>query len=123
MLKDNLHDFLFGDTALEQQSDRLGDRPPVFAQQTLLQQPQMLVPALVSGVFELHPDSILANLDGKCLQIVTFIVKTAAALEVEASAVPVTGENAVSYGAAGERIAHVGTLVVCCIDPSIDVEQ
>src|SRR5207249_1445663 len=72
---------------------------------------------------EVNPDLILANVNGEGLQIVAFIIETSSALQIEAPAVPVAGENAVPDRPAGQGIAHVRALVVGRVDPAVDVEE
>src|SRR5438093_7835387 len=83
----------------------------------------MFVSPFVLGISELNPDLILANVNGEGLQIVAFIIETSSALQIEAPAVPIAGENAVPDRPAGQGIAHMGTLVVGGVDAPIDVEQ
>ena len=121
--KDHLHDLLFRDTPLEQQGNRLGYRPAIFAQQPLPQQAEMFVPPFVLGISELNPDFILTNVNGEGLQIIALIIETSAALQIEAPSVPVAGENAVPDRPTSQGIAHMRALVVGRVDPAIDVEQ
>src|SRR5436309_6733181 len=108
---------------LEQQRDRLGYGPPIFAQQPFPQQAKMCVSPFVLRISELNPDFILTNINGEGLQVGAFIIETSSALQIEAPAVPVAGENAVPDRPTGQRIAHMGTLVVGRVNSAIDVEQ
>src|SRR5688500_11629689 len=83
----------------------------------------MFVSPFVLGIAELNPDFILADVNGEGLQIVTFVIETSAALEIEAAAVPVAGKNAVADRAAGQGISHMRTLIVGRVNSPVDVEQ
>src|SRR4029434_3260178 len=111
MQKDHGHDLLFRHTPFEQQGNRLGYGPPVFAQQPFPQQSEMFVSPLVPGISELYPDFILTYLNGERLQVIAFIVKTSSCLQIEAAAVPVAGKDAVAERPAGPGRAPVGALV------------
>src|SRR5262245_12072862 len=123
MSKDHLYDFLFRYTSLQQQSDCLRYRPTILTQESFPQQAQVFVSAFVPGIPELNPDCILSNVHRKRLQIVAFIIETTTALQIETPAMPVTRENAVPDRTTRQRITHMWALVVCRIDPAIDVEQ
>jgi hypothetical protein len=83
----------------------------------------MIISPFVLPVRELKPDFTLANVHSEGLQIIAFLIETAAALQIEAPAMPIAGENAVPDCTAGQGIAHVGALIVAGINPAIDVEQ
>src|SRR5262245_23362549 len=118
----HLHNLLFRDAALEKQGNRFGYGPAILAQQAFPKQTEMFLAPSILRIAGLNPDFILTNLDGECLQIVAFVIEAASAFEIEAAAVPVAGENAVANCSTRQRIAHVRTLVVGGVDPSIDVE-
>src|SRR6266481_3172193 len=83
----------------------------------------MFVSSFVLPVSGLNPDFVLTNIDREGLQVVAFVIETSSALQIEAPAVPIAGQDAVPDRPAGQRIAHMGTLVVGGVDPSIDVKQ
>src|SRR6266851_1275967 len=83
----------------------------------------MFVSTFVLCISWLNPDFILADVDGERLQIVTFIIETTSALQIEAPAVPVAGEDAVTDRPTGQGIAHMRTLVIGRVNSPIDVEQ
>src|SRR5213078_90896 len=60
----------------------------------------------------LHPDATIAQLDRADRHVVRPEVEGAAAFEIEASVVPVTGQDAVLDAAALEREAHVRAPIV-----------
>jgi hypothetical protein len=121
--KHHLHYFFFRDIPLEQEGNRFGYSPAILAQQPFPQQAEMFVAPFVLSVSELNPDFILANVDWECLQIIAFIIKATSALEIEAAAMPVARKNAVPDRSSSQRIAHMRTLVVGCVDPAAGVEQ
>jgi hypothetical protein len=122
MAKDHLHDFFLWDIASEQQSDRFGYCPTVFAQQPFPEQSQMFVSAFVLEITDINPHIAIAHVDREDLEIVTFFVETAAAFQIETTSVPITGENAVTNSASGQRVTHMRALVICGVYPAIDVE-
>jgi hypothetical protein len=79
----------------------------VVVQQTLPQQGQMLLAALVCGVADLDPDLLVSDVDGKGLEVVAEVVKAATALQVELAAVPIAGEHVVADHPAGQRVAPI----------------
>ena len=66
------------------------------------------------GVTErgLHPDLAVAHLDREGRRVVRPEIESAAAFEVEAGVVPMTGQNPVLDAAPVEREAHVRATVV-----------
>ena len=95
--KDHLHDLLLGDITFQQQGNRFGYRPAIFAQQPFPQQPEMFISPFVLGITGLNPDLILANVKRKGLEIIAFKIETSSTLQIEVSAVLVAGENAMPY--------------------------
>jgi hypothetical protein len=83
----------------------------------------MFVPPFVLPISRLNPDFILTNIDREGSQVVAFVIETSSALQIEAPAVPIAGQDAVPHRTTGQGIAHMGALVVSGIDPSIDVKQ
>ena len=121
--QDQLDDVVFRYASGEQQRRSLGDRPGVAAQQALPKQLQVLVPPPVGRVAGLNPQFVSTDFDGKGLQVVAFVVEASAALEIEAAAVPVAGQDTVLHHAAGQRKPHVGTLVVGGVYTAFHVEE
>src|SRR5258706_547448 len=80
-------------------------------------------PIAVAPRSGLNPAFGLTKIDREGLQAVAFVIETSSALQIEAPAVPIAGQDAVPDRPAGQRIAHMGTLVVGGVDPSIDVKQ
>src|SRR5262249_61806744 len=60
----------------------------------------------------LHPDVTIAHFDGADWYVVRPQIESAAAFEIEASVVPVTGQDAVLDAAALEREAHVRAAII-----------
>jgi hypothetical protein len=83
----------------------------------------MFLPTFVIGIAQLNPDLILTDLHWKRLQVVAFVIEASSALQIEAPPVPVARENAMPDRPTGQGIAHMGTLVVRSVDPSIDIEE
>src|ERR1700746_2648708 len=83
----------------------------------------MFVPPLVLPISGLNPDFILTNIDREGLQVVAFVIETSSAFQIEAPTVPIAGQDAVAECPAGQRIAHMGALVISGVDPSIDAKQ
>ena len=121
--QDQLDDVVFRYAPGEQQRAGLGYRPRIPAQQAFPEQLQVLVPPLVGRVPGLDPQFVPADVDGKGLQVVAFVVEAAASLQIEAAAVPVAGQDPVLHHPAGQRKPHVGTLVVGGVEPAVDVEE
>src|SRR5262249_48134297 len=71
-----------------------------------------LVRSRVAARTEIDVDLVAANLDRKPAEIVRPLVERATGAQVEASVVPVAGEDSVGDGPAVEREAHVRTTVV-----------
>lgn len=78
---------------------------------------------IVFGILYLYPDFIISIFNRKGLQVIALEVEAASAFQIEAPAVPVASQNAVSYPASRQRITHVGALIVSGIDFAIDVEE
>ena len=121
--KHHLHNLLFRNIPLEQQGDRLGYRPPILAEQPFPQQAKVFVSTFVPGVSGLNPNLVLAHLNAERFEIVAFIIKATAALQIETPAVPVARENTAPDDPTSQGVTHVGALVIGRIDPSINVEQ
>src|SRR5271166_4785863 len=62
----------------------------------------------------LHPDVAIAHLDREDRYVVRPQVERAAAFKIEASVVPMTGQDAVVDAAALKREAHVRATIVEC---------
>ena len=114
---------LFRNPTLQQQRDSFGYSPAVLAQQSFPQQTKMLVSLRVRSFIEADPDFFLPDFHGKCLKVVALIVEASAAFKIETPAVPVAGENPVPDRSACQRIAHVRTLIVGCVDAALDIEK
>src|SRR5215510_8064436 len=110
MTKHHFDDLLFRDISFQQQGNRFRNRPAIFAQEAFPQQAEMLVASFVPGILELNPDFTLSNVNGKRFEIVAFLVEAAATFEIEASTVPVAGEDSSTHRASSQWVAHVRTL-------------
>src|SRR5260370_19283107 len=71
----------------------------------------------------LNPNFVLTNIEREGLQVVAFVIETSSARQIEAPTVPIAGQDAMPDRPTGQRIAHMGALVVGGVDPSIDVKQ
>ena len=71
----------------------------------------------------LHPDFAIAQFDRKDRYVIGPKIKGAAAFEVEAGVVPMTGQDAVVDAAALEREAHVRAAIVDGKDTAVVVEN
>src|SRR5271166_5974198 len=71
----------------------------------------------------LHPDVAIAHLDRADRYVVRPQVEGAAAFEIEASVVPMTGQDAALDAAALEREAHVRAPIVECEDAPAVVDD
>src|SRR5262245_39134454 len=83
----------------------------------------MLVSPFILSVAQLNPDFILTDVHGKRLKVIAFMIEASSAFQIEATTMPVTGENAMPNHTPGQGITHMGALIVGSEDPSIDVEQ
>jgi hypothetical protein len=83
----------------------------------------MLVSPFVLGVAQLNPDFVLTNVHGKRLQVIAFLIEASSAFQIEATTVPVAGENAMPDNSTSQGITHMRALVVGGVNPSIDVEK
>ncbi len=83
----------------------------------------MLCLPSIGQIAELNPDLVVPHFGGKGLQIIALNVETATPFKVEASLVPIAGEDAVSNASACQWITHVRALVVSRIEFAVNVEQ
>jgi hypothetical protein len=83
----------------------------------------MLVSPFVLGISELYPDFILTNIHWERLQVIAFMIEASSTFQIEATAMPVTGQNTVPDRPTGQGVTHMGALVISRIDPAINVKQ
>ena len=95
----------------QQTDDRLGDHQRNIAFQAITQTtPQMFTH--ISARRDIDPNLAIADFYWKSAYIVGKLVECAAAGEVKAGVMPVTGEDAIMYCAAIQRKAHVWAAVI-----------
>src|SRR5262245_6139591 len=123
MSKNHLDNILFGNAALQKQSNRLGYRPAILAQQTFRQQTQVFVSSLIMSRANLNPDFTVSNVDRKSLQVIALIFETSSTFQIEATPVPVAGQNPVTDCTTAQGITHMRAMIVCRVDSAVDVEQ
>ena len=97
-----------GDLALR----RLGDDEADVVREAVVEAPAPVRNRVGVAERGLHPDLAVAHLDRAGRRVVRPEVERAAALEIEAGVVPMTGQDAVLDASAVEREAHVRASVV-----------
>src|SRR5262249_32127884 len=95
----------------------------VFVQQAFFQQKEVGILALRTIAAHIDIDGIITHLDRKRIQVIAAAGEAAAAFHVVAPSVPVTSQDSVANAAACQRIPHVRTLVIRCIEVSLVLKQ
>src|SRR6185503_407920 len=79
--------------------------------------------ARVCPVFQAYPDFAVAQVHGKCLEVVAPRHETTAACEIETASMPVARDDAAAHRSAAQRISHVWALIVGGVNAPLDIEQ
>ena len=113
----------FRHTSRQHDGHGLGYGPLVCGIESLLQQQEMGVGPFRSTVADTYEYVTVSLFDRESLEVVAPAGETAAAAEIVAPSVPVAGQHAVADAPPGQRVAHVGTLVVRGVDRPVVPEE